>query len=65
MILHKDSYFDRIDPWLKNLDLGQMAPVDESVIKQGLLNGIAGQPEFERIKDRPRVRKALEKLRDM
>lgn len=65
MILHKDSYFDRIDPWLKNLDLGQMAPVDVSVIKQGLLNGIAGQPEFERIKDRPRVRKALEKLRDM
>lgn len=45
--LHGDDFFDLIDPWLENLDLGINAVRDEVTIKDGMIKSITEQPAFE------------------
>lgn len=42
--LHGDCFFDSIDGWLKNFDLGKEAPRSESAIKKSLLTSISENP---------------------
>lgn len=45
--LHGDAFFDLIDSWLANLDLGIDAVRDEATIKDSMIKGITEQPAFE------------------
>jgi transcriptional regulator with XRE-family HTH domain len=48
--LHGDDYFDAIQPWFEDFDLGVGAPRSEEVIKQSMLAGLVANPQFDFIK---------------
>ena len=48
--LHGDNYFDAIQPWFEDFDLGVGAPRSEKVIKQSMLDGLVANPQFDFIK---------------
>lgn len=49
-VLHGDSYFDLLDTWIERLPLGEMAPRDQSLVRQSV-QGMFSHPAFEGIKD--------------
>ena len=52
MRLCKDSYFDLIEPWLNELELGLDAPLNTDVIKETLIQGLTENPELKILKRR-------------
>jgi len=48
--LHGDDYFDAIQPWFEDFDLGVGAPRSEAIIKQSMLEGLLANPQFDFIK---------------
>jgi len=44
--LKGDEFFDRIDEWLKELDLGNGPPRGEKVVKEGMLQAVTMNPAF-------------------
>jgi hypothetical protein len=48
--LHCDDYFDAIQPWFEDFELGVGAPRSEEVIKQSMLDGLLANPQFDFIK---------------
>ena len=50
-LLHGDKYFDRLDEWIDRLPLGDMAPRDLSLARQGTLQALS-HPAFAAIKSR-------------
>ena len=50
LVLHGDSYFDRLDEWISSLPLGEMAPRDLAFARKNALQGLS-HPVFKLIKD--------------
>lgn len=58
MVLHGDAYFNRMNEWFEQLDLGPYAPRNRKTVEQSLpqtlthpaFAALVGDPEFERIK---------------
>lgn len=61
--LHGDSFFNEIDGWLKELDLGAKAPRDEKIIKEDMLKGVLLNPAFEFLTESPKYKTIVEKLK--
>lgn len=61
--LHGDSFFDEIDGWLKDLDLGGQAPRDEIVIKEDMLKVVLTNPAFASLTKYPRYENIIKKLK--
>ena len=49
--LRGDEYFDKIDNWLENLDLGVNPPRSQKLIKQSVIGTIKDNPVFESLKN--------------
>lgn len=62
-ILHGDEFFDSIDSWFEEFDLGSKAPRDEKVIKEGILQAITENPAFALLKDEPRFKGVIEEIK--
>jgi len=65
--LHGDDYFDRIEPWLSELNQGVELLRSEAIIKQSMLSGVRDNPQFALLHKEKRyhaVLKALESLSD-
>ncbi len=60
--LHGDAFFDSIDDWIKDFDLGNQAPRGEKVIKESMLFGLTQNPAFEGYKDDTRFKQCVYKL---
>lgn len=60
--LHGDEYFDAIQPWFEEFDLGVGAPRSEKVIKQSMLDGLVANPQFDFIKVDRRFQDLIKKL---
>lgn len=60
--LHGDRFFDRIDEWLAELDLGVHAPRDDKTVRQGIIDGVAKNPVFSVLADHVKYRHIVEKL---
>ena len=60
--LHGDQFFNRIDAWLSELNLGIHAPRDDKTIKQSILNGVASNPAFASLTDNLKYQHIVEKL---
>jgi len=58
--LHGDKFFDRIDNWFAEFDLGNQAPRDEKVIKRSILQAINQNPAFAAFADQPRFKSIME-----
>ena len=60
--LHGDDYFDAIEPWFEDFDLGVGAPRSEEVIKQSMLDGLVANPQFDFIKGDRRFLQLVKQL---
>jgi len=60
--LHGDAFFDAIEDWIKDFELGNQAPRSEKVIKESMLFGLTQNPAFEGYEDDTRFKQCLYKL---
>lgn len=49
--LHGDEFFDEIDDWIKDFDLGNNAPLNIDTFRRQVLVQVVSNPQFEHIKD--------------
>lgn len=61
--LHGDSFFDSIETWFENFELGTSAPRGEKIIKESMLQAVAENPIFNGLKDSPRYQSIIEQLK--
>lgn len=61
MTLHGDEFFNKIDEWLAELDLGTNAPRSEKIIKQGIIDA-AKSAAFATLSDHFRYKSIIQKL---
>lgn len=59
IVLHGDEYFDRLDAWIENLPLGDMAPRNRIFIFQNLQESF-GHPAFESIREDPEFQRIIQ-----
>lgn len=62
--LHGDSFFDSIDDWLLNLDLGVEAPRSEEVIKESMLRDVIMNPVFSVLEEMPKYKSIIQKFKN-
>ncbi|OPX83525.1 MAG: HTH-type transcriptional regulator Xre [Pelotomaculum sp. PtaB.Bin104] len=62
-LLHGDSFFDAIDGWFADFDLGASAPRSEKVIKESMLQIVLSNPAFAALAEKPRYKRILEALK--
>lgn len=60
--LHGDDFFDLMDDWLDELDLGDALPRDEKTIRQSMADVIVKNPIFSVLFEEPRFKSLSEKL---
>lgn len=60
--LHGDNFFDRIDTWLSELDLGIHTPRDDKTVRQGIISSVADNPAFAILSDNLKYKHIVEKL---
>ena len=61
--LHGDAFFNRIDAWLEEMnDIGTNAPLDEALVKQRLVAGVAANPAFASLEGNPRFKRIVKSL---
>lgn len=61
--LHGDAFFDSIDGWLKDLNLGEQAPRSEKIIKESMLNDVLLNPDYAVLSENPRFQNLVIKLK--
>lgn len=61
--LHGDSFFDAIDSWFADFDLGTGAPRNEKTIKESMLQGVLCNPAFAALAEQPRYKSIIEALK--
>ncbi|MBN7772339.1 helix-turn-helix domain-containing protein [Clostridium aminobutyricum] len=61
--LHGDNFFDSIDPWFADFDLGNQAPRSDKVIKESMLQGLIENPFFTTFADQPRFQRILASMK--
>lgn len=60
--LKGDEYFDLLDNWIENLELGEQLPRDERIVRQSMVDVIAKNPTFTPLQEEYRYKCLLEKL---
>lgn len=65
VVIHGDSYFDHIDDWIKQLDLGNQLPRETSQIKKDFINLFLHNPVFEPYKQKENLKPIFENLEKM
>ena len=61
--LHGDEFFDSIEGWFAEFDLGKDAPRDEKVIKESMLNSVVDNPAFVALAEDPRYKSIIETMK--
>lgn len=61
--LHGDDYFDSIEQWFKEFDLGTEAPRDEKVVKEGMIQAVTANPVFLALAEQPRYKSIIETMK--
>jgi len=62
--LHGDAFFDLLDGWLDQLDLGTDLPRDEKTIRKSMSDVIVNNPVFSVLSDERRFQNITEKLQN-
>ncbi|MCQ4636294.1 helix-turn-helix domain-containing protein [Anaerovorax odorimutans] len=63
--LHGDVFFDSIDSWLADFDLGNQAPRSKDIIKKSLIESIEQNPALTPLKETPEFKTILIKLKSV
>jgi transcriptional regulator with XRE-family HTH domain len=61
--LHGDSFFDAIDGWFADFDLGTNAPRNDKVIKESMLQGVLSNPAFAALAEQPQYKSIIKTLK--
>ena len=64
LCLHGDTFFDRLDGWLNQLDLGTDLPRDDKTIRKSMLDVIVNSPVFSCLSEEKRFQSITEKLQN-
>ncbi|WP_315112441.1 hypothetical protein [Clostridium intestinale] len=62
--LKGDDYFNLIDEWFEELDLGTALPRNEKIVRQSLVDGVVNNTVFTALTDERRFQRILEKLKN-
>jgi len=62
--LKGDDYFNRIDGWFDELDLGTALPRDEKIVRQSMADGVVNNPVFTPLAGEFRFQRVAEKLKN-
>lgn len=62
--LHGDGYFDHLDRWLTQLDLGTGLPRDEKTIRRSMHDAVALNPAYAMLQSEVRFSRVLGKLKE-
>jgi transcriptional regulator with XRE-family HTH domain len=62
--LHGDEYFDAIDEWFDEFDLGAKSPRDEKLIKESMIQSVTSNPAFEIFAEQPRYKNIVETMKN-
>lgn len=60
--LHGDDFFDSIDQWFADFDLGNQAPRDDKVIKKSMLQAIIENPVFNGFTNQSRFKSIIAEM---
>ncbi|MDD3368859.1 MAG: hypothetical protein PHP50_08265 [Lachnospiraceae bacterium] len=63
--LHGDSYFDLIDDWFADFDIGKGAPQDAKYIRKSMISLVKDNPAFEALKEMPRYKAVVKKMESL
>lgn len=61
--LHGDSFFDRIEAWFQEFELGQMSPRGEKFIRQSMVQSMCENPGLLMLKANPKFQKLEKRLK--
>ena len=62
LVLHGDAFFDLLDVWLTQLDLGNSLPRDEKTIRKSMAEAVVSNPAFSALMLEPRFKNIAERL---
>ena len=63
--LHGDDFFDAVDPWIEELDLGAAAPLMDSHFRRGLVEAVTRNPVFSPLAEEPKFRSICAQLEQL
>lgn len=61
--LHGDDFFDCIDEWFNEFDLGVKPPRDEKLIKESMIQAIIANPAFASLSEEPKYKSIIETMK--
>lgn len=61
--LHGDDYFDRIDEWLENLEIGNQLPRNSSVLKEDFIDLVIDHPLFVNFSNQQELNRIYDELK--
>jgi tetratricopeptide (TPR) repeat protein len=61
--LHGDEFFDSIDEWFNEFDLGAKSPRDEKLIKESMIQSVTANPAFGILTEQPRYKSIVETMK--
>ncbi len=61
--LKGDAYFNLLDEWIDEFDLGASLPRDEKIVRQSMVDSIVNNPAFTSLTNEHRFQKIAEKLK--
>lgn len=63
--LHGDNYFDQVDDWLKESEIGNQLPRDSMKVKESLITIVIDNPVFANFKDQVQLQRVFSELRNI
>ena len=60
LTLHGDDFFDCVDEWFKDFDLGVYPPRDEKLVKESMIQAIVMNPAFSSLSNHPKFKSIVE-----
>ncbi|HEY5561414.1 MAG TPA: helix-turn-helix domain-containing protein [Clostridiaceae bacterium] len=61
--LHGDAFFDCIDEWFNEFDLGTKPPRDEKLVKESMIQAIISNPAFLTLSEQPKYKSIIETMK--
>jgi len=61
--LHGDDFFDCIDEWFREFDLGTAPPRDEKLVKESMIQGIVANPSFLMLSELPKYKNIINTMK--
>ena len=64
-VLHGDDFFDMLDEWFQEFDLGDQAPRSDALIKKSMLESVEKNPALALLQDRQEFKDIVRRLREI